>query len=254
MNCQIGPELGCIKFNPLLFTHCKILSGACFTLGESEPEKALDMPLPPGFPPPKAAKPVQPVSLPDMAQPHDLAQPGPLSALPAVPALPAAIPALPNVNAVVAHPENVPALPAGPVSPLAVAALAIGAVTTGAAWKFWQNRSKLRHEERMKELENQSRPDDDQKQKCETAAVNCARSSKELNERLDEIVRKLAPAFEQIEALQKHVAGAEESAAKATRKAGEVEELDERLTVLERKIRLAQAPEEKKAPAKKVKR
>jgi tetrahydromethanopterin S-methyltransferase subunit G len=257
-DCVIGPG-DCVPFDPLTLIHCHWLPGSCFYLGEAAP-KDMNMPLPPGFPAPKAPKPAPllppPAAvLPDLGAPHDMVQ---APALPALPVALPAVPALPNVQALT-HADGgadsaIPALPAGALnSPLGVVALGIGALTTGAAWKFWQNRSKLKHEERMKELENQPKPDEEQKQKCEASAKRAAEEIHQLNERLDEVVRRLDPVLHVVDGLAKQVGEIDDKSAKALRKSGEVEELDERLSVVERKVRLASEDDKKpsKKPAKK---
>jgi hypothetical protein len=231
---------------------CKFEAGACFYV-QSTPVEIGDtnMALPPGFPPPKKAKPVH-HEVPVVSKEEAPSEEKPVAAAPVLPELPA----LPKTTATVGQPAlpAIPGLPANlPSSPLAVAALAIGALTTGAAWKFWQNRAKLKSAEKMKkmELEKSSSQNDEQKKKCEGTTLAFEKFKSETDAKLNEIISKLGPVIESLEPIDQRLV-ALEKAVKKSKKV--VEEDDEEVEVVKKdakKTAKVSKVEPEKAPPKK---
>ena len=273
---------------------CQWQTGSCFYLGartpddepvDNEPseERTDTMPLPPGFPPPAAprAARVEPPVLPmDLGVAPSVVPAG----VPMVPAIPSGIPT-PNIpgggglfaNSVPGTPQpnlipqavgqpmvGMPTsaasefqnLPTGSaISPLTVV-LALVAVGGGAtAWKFYSQRSKEKHEENMKKLDNEgtssSQRSDDDRKNCEARGEACVKRDKALEDKAEEHARKLTVLSENVEALTKQLRAAEEQVAKAARKAAEIEELDERLQLVERKLKTTAAPAKAEEPSRK---
>lgn len=109
----------------------------------------------------------------------------------------------------------------------------------GAAWKFYSQRSKEKHEQSMKEIELRSTANDQQRQKCDASAASSATAIKDLGARCDDIARKVSEQGAAVEALSKRVAISEELVVKTGKLISRTDDLEERLETVERKTRRA---------------
>jgi hypothetical protein len=230
-------------------SECKFQTGACFSFQFNPPKKENDMGLPAGFPPPvvKSSKAVKAVQvMPDMAEPvPEVVQPLPVAVPAAVPPsvpLPGAVgvPAIPGAGAF-GELGQLPA--AGNISPLTIVLALVAVGGGGAAWKFYSQRSKEKHEEAMLKIEKNADSDasknDQQRQKCDTAAQWAKEQVEHVSARLDASDKNLAAIAD---SLDKRLADLEQ-------KASDLGELENRLAVLEKKS----VSSEKKASERKSK-
>lgn len=219
---------------------CKFQTGACFSFGVDRPSESANvtsnkehkkMALPAGFPPPvqktaKAAKVVS-QSAPDMSE-----APAPA---PEVPALPATVPSAPAVAGLPGA-VGVPAIPSGGafgelghlpaasnISPLTIVLALVAVGGGGAAWKFYSQRSKEKHEEAMLKIEKgvdaDAEKNDQQRQKCDAAAQTAKEKIEGLTVRADATDKA-------VEELDKKLTAIE----------SRTEELETKLSAMERKL------------------
>lgn len=247
--------------------NCKFETGACFSFGVDRPSmstatqsaaaqstttqnaatqnKEHDMALPAGFPPPiqkaQKAKAVAKAA-PDMSEPADDSA----SVAPSLPAaLPAAAPAVPSVQlpGAVGVPSSgafgeLGHLPAASnISPLTIVLALVAVGGGGAAWKFYSQRSKEKHEETMARIEkgadSSAEKNEQQRQKCDAAAQTAKEKIEGLTARADATDKSVADLGETLDK-------------KLTDIESRTEELDTRLSSMERKLP-EKKPTEKKS-------
>lgn len=260
---------GCFPL-PYLFAAkgCRITSTTCFSAESPDPPKVV---------PRRQRKEKKAVSdtpkTVDVSEPADLSPDESEEAAPApLPALPSTPRALPSPQAVSEHvgvSDNALAevkqlIPAsGDAGVTTVLLAAIGVAGGGAAWKFYSQHSKNKHNERMKELElqasSQQQKQDDNHHKCsvERAALEAKVAS--LHVKIEEAEHRAADAERRAGDAERRATDAAASADKAAQAAqaaskeppfslDDLEGVREKIDELEKK--LAAASEKKSRPKK----
>jgi hypothetical protein len=120
----------------------------------------------------------------------------------------------------------------------------------GAAWRFYAQRSKQKHDEALRELELREKSAlasrEEQRQKYDAGLVACTDATKALNARVDDLVGKIGDLNNSVEVVGKRMAETEELVTKCLRAASRLDELEARVDECERKLkRMSKQDEEK---------
>ena len=125
---------------------------------------------------------------------------------------------------------------------------AIAVLGGGAAWRFYAQRSKQKHDEALKELELREKTAmasrEEQRQKYDAGLAACADATKALNARVDDLVGKVGELTNSVESVAKRMAETEEIVGKSARIATRIDDVEARADDIERKVkRLAKQDE-----------
>lgn len=80
---------------------------------------------------------------------------------------------------------------------------AVAVLGGGAAWKFYNKRTELKHEERMKELDNSKSQDDETRKQCQAASAMSAAKIMELEMKLNAEAQNVSALAARVEATEK---------------------------------------------------
>ncbi len=187
--------------------------------------------------PVEKSMPAQPVAAPAAPPAHAEAHTVPAAPVAAAPAAPA-LPSLPDLSpaglagaltgaaspqpaaqtvATVAQPDALASqselagvlAKGGDANVFTVVLGAIAVLGGGAAWKFYNKRTELKHEERMKELDNSKSQDDETRKQCQAANAMAATKLMELEMRLNAETQKTASEAQKLAALTQRVEATE---------------------------------------------